>query len=295
MKRDLVGYGKNLPRVEWPEGCQIAVSLVVNYEEGSELTPVYGDKKHETNGEIPSRKPAEARSLQTESQWEYGGRAGVWRLLRLFEQYEVKATFFACAMALEQNPPLGREITAQGHDVCGHGLRWVEQWHLDRESEKESIHRAVISIEKTTGRRPLGWFTKSGPSLNTREILAEEGFLYDCDGINDDLPYYSEVKGKPWLVVPYAFDSNDGKYWRGAWSNGEQFLSYLKDSFDMLYKEGATHPKMLSIGLHSRVSGRPGRALAVARFIEYVKGFPKVWFAGRDEIARWWLERCPPK
>src|SRR5215470_12410709 len=121
MKRDLVGYGKNLPRVEWPNGCQIAVSLVVNYEEGSELSPVYGDKRHETNGEIPSRKPPEARSLQTETQWEYGGRAGVWRLLRLFEQYEVKATFFACAMALEQNPPLGREITAQGHDVCGTG------------------------------------------------------------------------------------------------------------------------------------------------------------------------------
>jgi allantoinase len=135
----------------------------------------------------------------------------------------------------------------------------MEQWHLDRDSEKESIHKAVVAIEKTTGRRPLGWFTKSGPSLNTREILAEEGFLYDCDGINDDLPYYTEVKDKPWLVVPYAFDSNDGKYWRGAWSNGEQFLSYLKDSFDMLYKEGATHPKILSIGLHSRVSGRPGR------------------------------------
>jgi len=295
MKRDLVGYGKNLPRVEWPESCQIAVSLVVNYEEGSELTPVYGDKRHETNGEIPSRKPPEARSLQTESQWEYGGRAGVWRLLRLFEEYEVKATFFACGMALEQNPAVGREIAARGHDVCGHGLRWVEQWHLDRGSEKESIHKAVAAIEKTTGRRPLGWFTKSGPSLNTREILAEEGFLYDCDGINDDLPYYTEVKGKPWLVVPYAFDSNDGKYWRGAWSNGDQFFSYLRDSFDMLYKEGATHSKMLSIGLHSRVSGRPGRAMAVARFIEYAKGFPRVWFAGRDEIARWWLERCPPR
>ena len=209
-------------------------------------------------------------------------------------QYEVKATFFACGMALEQNPPLGREIAARGHDVCGHGLRWVEQWHLDRDKEKESIHQAAALIEKMTGRRPLGWFTKSGPSLNTREILAEEGFLYDCDGINDDLPYYTEVKGKPWLVVPYAFDSNDGKYWRGGWSNGEQFFSYLKDSFDMLYKEGATCPKMLSIGLHSRVSGRPGRAMAVARFIEYAKGFPRVWFAGRDEIARWWLERCPP-
>jgi peptidoglycan/xylan/chitin deacetylase (PgdA/CDA1 family) len=214
-------------------------------------------------------------------------------LLRLFQQYEVNATFFACAMALEQNPPLGREIVAQGHDVCGHGLRWIEQWQLDRDTEKESIHKAVASIEKMTGRRPLGWFTKSGPSLNTREILAEEDFLYDCDGINDDLPYYTQVKGRPWLVVPYAFDSNDGKYWRGAWSNADQFFGYLKDSFDMLYKEGQNYPKMLSVGLHSRVSGRPGRAVAVERFLEYARQFPKVWFAGRDQIARWWLERYP--
>lgn len=293
MQRDLVGYGKSPPRIQWPNGARIAVSVVVNYEEGSELTPAYGDATHETRGENPSSRPPEVRDLQTETQWEYGGRAGVWRLLRVLEQHDVKATFFVCAMALENNPPLGPEIVGQGHDVCGHGYRWVEQWHLDRQAEKESIHKTVASIQKTTGRRPLGWFTRSGPSLNTREILAEEGFLYDSDGLNDDLPYYTPVNGKPWLVVPYAFDSNDGKYWRNGWHEGGQFFQYLRDSFDLLYQEGATHPRMLSIGLHSRVSGRPGRAAAVARFLDYAKGQANVWFAGRDEIARWWLERYP--
>jgi peptidoglycan/xylan/chitin deacetylase (PgdA/CDA1 family) len=294
MQRDLVGYGKIAPHVEWPGGARIAVSIVVNYEEGSELTPAYGDATHESRGELSSGKPPEARSLQTESQWEYGGRAGVWRLLRVLEQYEVKATFFVCALALEHNPPLGPEIVAQGHDVCGHGYRWVEQWHLDRAAEQESIHKAVVSIEQTTGRRPLGWFTRSGPSFNTREILADEGFLYDSDGLDDDLPYYTTVRGRPWLVVPYAFDSNDGKYWRNGWSEGGQFFRYLQDSFDMLYEEGAGYPKMLSVGLHSRVSGRPGRARAVARFLEYARGHSRVWFAGRDDIARWWLEHSPP-
>lgn len=294
MERDLVGYGKTPPKVEWPGGARIAISLVVNYEEGSEATPYYGDTTHERSGENPSNKPPEVRDLMTETQWEYGARAGVWRLLRVFERYQVKSTFFVCALALEHNPTLGPEIVAQGHDICGHGYRWVEQWNLDREAEQESIHKAVVSIEKMSGRRPLGWFTKAGPSFNTREILAEEGFLYDCDVLNDDLPYYTTARGRPWLVLPYAFDSNDGKYWRGVWSNSDQFLAYLKDSFDMLYEEGETHPRMLSVGLHSKASGRPGRAIAVARFIEYAQSHSGVWFAGRDEIAEWWREHYPP-
>jgi peptidoglycan/xylan/chitin deacetylase (PgdA/CDA1 family) len=294
MDRDLVGYGKTPPRVEWPNGARLALSVVVNYEEGSELSPYFGDAAHESIGELPSRKPAEVRDIQAETQWEYGARAGVWRLLRLLEKYEIKGTFYVCGMALENNPTLGPEITAQGHDVCGHGYRWVEQWHLDREAEKESIHKAVVSIEKMTGKRPYGWWTKSGPSLNTRELLAEEGFLYDCDALNDDLPYYTVAKGKPWLVVPYALDSNDGKYWRNDFSHGDEFFRYLQDTFDQLYEEGETHPRMMTVGLHSRVSGRPGRVPAIARFLNYAKGHPKVWFAGRDEIARWWLEHYPP-
>jgi peptidoglycan/xylan/chitin deacetylase (PgdA/CDA1 family) len=285
----------NPPKVEWPGGARIALSIVLNYEEGSEATPYYGDKKHEMIGDLESRRPPEVRDPLVESIWEYGGRAGVWRLMRILKEREVKATFFVCAMALENNPPLGPEIVAQGHDVCGHGYRWIEQWNLDREAEKESVHKAVVSIEKTTGRRPYGWWTKSGPSLSTREILAEEGFLYDCDSLADDLPYYTQVKGKPWLVVPYALDSNDGKFWRYGWDNADDLFQYLRDSFDLLYREGATHPRMLSVGIHTRVSGRPGRAVALERFLDHVKRHDGVWFAGRDEIARWWLEHYPPE
>ncbi|HYU20437.1 MAG TPA: polysaccharide deacetylase family protein [Chloroflexota bacterium] len=294
MQRDLVGYGQNSPRVEWPGAARIAISLVVNYEEGSELSPLHGDERHETYAELESPRRPEMRNLMVETQWEYGARAGVWRLLRVLEQGQVKATFFISALALDHNPPLGPAIAAQGHDISGHGYRWVEQWHLDREAEKEDIHRAVVTIEKITGRRPLGWWTKAGPSFNTRDLLAEEGFLYDCDAVNDDLPYYSQANGEPWLVVPYALDSNDGKYWKNGWNTSDSFFQYLRDSFDVLYEEGATHPKMLSVGLHSRVSGRPGRAAAVTRFIQYAKGHPNVWFAGRDDVARWWLERYPP-
>ena len=294
MQRDLAGYGRTPPRVKWPDGARIAVSLVLNYEEGSERTPLYGDREHEAAGEMISNKPPDARSLQTETQWEYGARAGVWRLLRVLEKHGVKSTIFACGMALENNPEVGKAFAELGHDVCGHGYRWVDQWHLDRAAEQASIRQCVTAIERTTGSKPVGWFTRGGPSLNTREILADEGFLYDCDGLNDDLPYYTTQNGKPWLVVPYAFDSNDGKYWRNGWSDGDQFLRYLQDSFNMLYEEGESSPKMLSVGLHTRVSGRPGRAAAVERFIRYAKGFPKVWFAGRDDIARWWLEHYPP-
>ena len=295
MDRDFVGYGPNPPSIEWPGGARIAVSIVLNYEEGSERSPAFGDDSHEGAGEISSSKPPAARSLQTETQWEYGARAGVWRLLRVLDQQGVKATFFACAMALENNPPLGPEIIARGHDLCGHGHRWIDQWHLDRDAEQQYIHTAVESFQRTTGRHPLGWFTKGGPSLNTRDILAEEGFLYDSDGLNDDLPYYVSAQSKPWLVIPYAFDSNDGKYWRGGWNNAADFFQYLKDSFDLLYEEGATHPKMLSIGLHTRVSGRPGRAAALVHFLRYTRGLPGVWFARRDEIARWWWEHYPPR
>jgi peptidoglycan/xylan/chitin deacetylase (PgdA/CDA1 family) len=165
---------------------------------------------------------------------------------------------------------------------------------LDFEAERTNVERAVASLERTVGRRPLGWFSRGGQSEHTREILARSGFLYDSDGLNDDLPYYTVAMGKPWLVVPYALDTNDFKFWRGGWSAGSDFLSYLKDSFDVLYQEGATRPRLLSVGLHARIGGRPGRAAAIARFIRYAKGHDKVWFAGRDDIARHWMEAHPP-
>jgi peptidoglycan/xylan/chitin deacetylase (PgdA/CDA1 family) len=292
--RDLSGYGASPPRVRWPDGARLALSVVVNYEEGSELTPVLGDDSHEVLGELWSSHPPDVRDLHLESQWEYGARAGIWRLLRLLADSGVKATFFVCGLALELNPDVGKAITAGGHDVVAHGYRWTEQWRLGREEEGKTVRMAVAAIERTTGRRPLGWFTRTGPTENLRSLLQEEGFVYDCDAFNDDLPYYVQVNQQPWLVIPYAIDTNDGKFWRGGWATGREFLEYLTDSFDYLYEEGKTHPRLLSIGLHTRIAGRPGRAAAVARFFEYVSQFPDVWIAGRDDIARFWLEHQPP-
>ncbi len=295
MDRDFVGYGLKPPRIEWPNGARLAISMCVNFEEGSELSPWFGDDYQQpfVSGDSSSRPKPGIRAFAAESQWEYGARSGVWRMLRIFEEQGVKATFFVCAMALESCPPLGPEIVAKGHDIVGHGWRWVPQWHMERNEEQAYIHRAVESVQKMTGRKMLGWFSRGGPSMNTREILKEEGFLYDSEAFNDDLPYYVKVKGEPWLEIPYAFDSNDGA--NNSWHNSEDFYQYLKDAFDILYAEGATDPKMLSIGLHTRRTGRPGRAAGLVRFIQYANSHPKVWFAGRDDIARWWWGKYPPQ
>lgn len=294
MERDFVGYGGKGPRVEWPGGARIAVSLVVNYEEGSEYSLLDGDAHHETNNEVPSPIPLEQRDLLNESFFEYGSRVGVWRLLDMFDRYGVKATFYCCALALERNRELAREITGRGHEPCGHGYRWTEPHRMSREEERADISRTVASIAETTGERPVGWFTRYGPSVNTRELAATEGsFLYDSMAANDDLPYYVRVNGSPWLVLPYSFETNDARFWRGGLVSVNDFFEYLKDSFDCLYAEGESQPKMMSVGLHCRIAGRPARSRAVARFLEYALGFPGVWFARRVDIARWWRERYP--
>jgi peptidoglycan/xylan/chitin deacetylase (PgdA/CDA1 family) len=294
--RDFVGYGPNPPVVEWPDGARIAVSLVVNYEEGAEYSPLDGDPFHEPTNEVPSPVPPEQRDLANESFFEYGSRVGVWRLLDILDAHQVPATCFCCALALERNPHVGPEIVRRGHEVCGHGERWEESFRMDRETERAALHRAVASIARATGQRPLGWYVRYGPSVYTRELVVEEGgFLYDSNAYNDDLPYYTEVHGKPWLVVPYSLEVNDTKFWRGGMSRPSDFLEVMRDSFDRLYREGATHPKMLSIGLHCRIAGRPARAVALERFLEHARGLPGVWFARRVDIARWWLERYPPQ
>ena len=293
-QRDFVGYGRNVPQIQWPNGAKIAVSLVVNYEEGSEYSLLDGDDHHESNNEVPSPIPPGQRDLYNESFFEYGSRVGVWRLLDMFDRHQVKSTFYCCAQALERNPELAREITAQGHEPCGHGYRWAEAHLMSREEEEEDMRKTVASIEATTGERPLGWFTRYGPSVNTRELaVAEGGFIYDSLALNDDLPYYVTVADQPWLVIPYSFETNDARFWRGGLVSTGDFYEYLKDSFDCLYREGATHPKMMSVGLHCRITGRPSRSQAVERFIEYAKGFEGVWFARRVDIARWWLENYP--
>ena len=294
MQRDLVGYGRNVPQIQWPGGAKIAVSLVVNYEEGAEYSIADGDSHHETNSEVPSPVPAGDRDLNNESFFEYGSRVGVWRLLNMFDKYKVNSTFFCCALALERNPDVASEVVKRGHEVCGHGYRWEEYHLMVEEEERDAIRKTVASLQQTTGQRPVGWFTRYGPSLNTRHLVAEEGgFIYDSAGLNDDLPYYDSVNGKPWLVVPYSMETNDARFWRGGLVSISGFYEYLIDTFDCLYEEGQTHPKMMSVGLHCRIAGRPARSRAVERFLQYAQGFDGVWFARRDEIARWWLENYP--
>ncbi|MHB8566984.1 MAG: polysaccharide deacetylase family protein [Nitrososphaerales archaeon] len=296
--RDLVGYGSTPPNFRWPKNARIAVSLVVNYEEGAESSPLYGDSTHEIIGDIHSDKPAGVRDLANESQWEYGARSGSWRILRCLAQNKTKATFFVCAQALERNPEFGEEIARKGHDICGHGYRWGQQWHLPRAKEKELVHKTIESVKRITGKRMIGWFARGGLGPNSRNILREEGLLYDCNAYNDDIPYFVDLDRKPWLVLPYAFDTNDMKYWSGGstgWDNANSYFEYLKDSFDVLYAEGENCAKMLSVGLHTRILGRPGRSIVLERFIKYASQFPDVWFAGRDEIAHWWLENYSPK
>jgi len=291
MERDFIGYGGNPPQVQWPNNARIAISIVVNYEEGSEYSLLDGDAHHETNNEVPSPVPLDQRDLFNESFFEYGSRVGVWRLFKLFDKYQVKSTFFCCALALERNPLVAKEIVTRGHEVCGHGYRWEEYHLMEREQEREAIEKTIASLKKTTGERPLGWFTRYGASVNTRELVAREGgFIYDSGSFNDDLPYFVPVGDKPWLVLPYSFETNDARFWRGGLTSMSDFYEYLKDTFDCLYEEGQTHPKMMSIGLHCRIAGRPARSKAVERFLQYAKGFPDVWFARRVDIARWWLE-----
>lgn len=293
-ERDFIGYGPNPPKIEWPDGARVAVSVVVNYEEGSEYSLLDGDHHRETNSEVPSPLPLDERDLANESFFEYGSRVGVWRIMDLLGQYRVPATFFCCALALERNPQVGPEIVRRGHEVFGHGYRWEEYYKMDRDTEREAIRKAVESITRTTGERPLGWYTRYGPSLNTRELVVEEGgFLYDSNSYADDLPYYTQVHGKKWLVVPYSLEVNDTKFWRGGMVNPKDFYDTAHNTLELLHSEGATNPKMMSVGLHCRIAGRPARAVALKNFLEYACSLPGVWFARRTDIARWWLEKYP--
>jgi len=237
--------------------------------------------------------PSEYRDLAAESVYEYGARAGNWRLMRLFDEFGVKTTYFACAAALERNPEVGEWIRESGHEPCSHGWRWEEHWLLDRETERQHIAWAVELIEKTCGVRPLGWYCRYGPSVNTRELLVEEGgFLYDSDAYNDELPYWKTVKGKTHLIVPYSLTNNDGKYagWTGT---SEQWFGFIRDAFDMLLREGARQPKMMSVGMHMRLVGHPARAVGLERLLDYMTKQPGVWITRRLDIARHWISTHP--
>jgi len=288
-ERDLVGHGRDTPVAPWPDAARIAVSLVLNVEEGSEKSVVDGDPVGESLSEVPPPGVPGERDLTLESVFEYGSRAGVWRLLRLFERQAVPATIYASAVALERNPEIAGYLAASDHEVVAHGYRWEEVWKLDIEEEREHIRLAVDSMMRTIGRRPVGWFCRYAASINTRRLIAEEGgFEYDSDSFADDLPYLVEVNGRQWCVVPHAPDTNDLRFFRGSLATADDFFHYLKDTFETLYAEGETRPKMMTVSLHARAAGRPGRSPAVDRFITYAKQHPKVWFARRKEIARVW-------
>ena len=295
--RDLVGYGANPPHPKWQGDAKIALQIVLNYEEGSEYSIPDGDDTSEIYlREVPGSSMGKGmRDLQVESVYEYGSRAGFWRLMRLFKAKDIPVTIFGAALALERNPAAAEAIVEAGYDICCHGWRWIGYHLLNEAEEREHIQKAIASLKKLTGDRPLGWYCRYAPSLNTRRLIAEEGgFLYDSDAYNDDLPYWVQVEGKSHLVIPYTLDNNDMKYCVApGFNSGNDFYTYLKDAFDVLYAEGETSPKMMSVGLHARLAGKPGRIAALARFIDYVQSHEDVWICRRLDIAQHWIEHHP--
>ena len=294
--RDLVGYGQRPPPAQWPAGARIAVQFVVNYEEGGESCVLHGDPASEAFlSEIVGATPwPNQRHPSMESIYEYGSRVGVWRLLDLFARYEIPLTVFGVAMALERNPAVAEAAMAAGHEICSHGYRWIDYRDVPEDLEREHLERAIEIIRSLTGERPLGWYT-GRTSERTRALVVEEGgFLYDADDYNDDLPFWTEVNGKSHLVVPYTQDNNDMRFATPqGFNSGDQFYSYLRDAFDVLYAEGEHTPRMMSVGLHCRLVGRPGRLAALARFIEHTRRFDDVWYGRRIDIARHWRAAHP--
>jgi peptidoglycan/xylan/chitin deacetylase (PgdA/CDA1 family) len=290
--RDFVGYGRRVPEVRWPGDARVAVSIVLNYEEGSEYSHPNGDRRNDGLTEMIYAIDPQYRDLCAESVFEYGSRAGVWRLERLLTELNIQITFYACAVALERNPEVAAWLKEAGHEPCSHGWRWEEVWRLSRDEEADHIRRAVESIEATCGLRPYGWYCRYGPSVHTRELLVEEGgFVYDSDAYNDDLPYYVDVKGARHLVVPYSMTYNDGKFGiLPSYGSPSDFVDNLKRGFDELWAEGETHPRMMSIGLHPRLIGQASRIHALREFLEHAQKKGKVWFARRIDIANWWHE-----
>ena len=295
--RDLVGYGRNPPDPRWPGEARVAVQFVLNYEEGGENCVLHGDAASEAFlSEITGAAPLKGvRHMNMESIYEYGSRAGFWRLWRLFGERGMPLTVYGVATALARNPGAVAAMQEAGWEIASHGLKWVEHQYMDREEERRQIEEAIRLHTEVTGERPLGWYTgRSSP--NTLGLVAEAGgFLYAADSYADDLPYWVEVEGKRQLIVPYTLDANDMRFAiQAGFTAGDQFLAYLKDSFDVLYEEGRRGAaKMMSIGLHCRLVGRPGRAAALARFLDHVAAHDKVWVCRRIDIARHWREHHP--
>ncbi|HTL92512.1 MAG TPA: allantoinase PuuE [Steroidobacteraceae bacterium] len=295
--RDLIGYASRPPHPHWPDEARIAVSLVLNYEEGGEACVLHGDAHSESVltdlGAVESLP--NARNLNVESNFEYGSRVGFWEIARLLKSVQVTATVYAVGMALERNPEAAVEMAQSGFEVACHGQRWIDYQFVPQEIERAHMLRNIEIITRLSGRRPVGWYT-GRPGPNTRKLLVEiGGFLYDSDAYNDDLPYWTEVSGKRHLVIPYSFDTNDSRLQRGGdFSTGEQFFHYCRDAFDWLYRKGAEgRPRMMSIGLHGRIIGRPSRIGALARLLEHIQRHERVWLCTRAAIAQHWFAHHP--
>ena len=294
--RDLIGYGRTPPHADWPGGARIAVQFVLNYEEGAENCVLHGDRASETFlSEIINAQAFEMRHLSMESIYEYGSRVGAWRLLREFERRQMPLTVFGVSMALERHPELVAAMVEARHEIACHGWRWISYQNVDEATERAHMKHAVEVIRRMTGSAPVGWYT-GRDSPNTRRLVVEHGgFLYDADSYADELPYWQLVAGHQHLVVSYTLDANDMRFGSAQGFNaGDQFFNYLRDSFDVLYAEGEDRPRMLSIGLHCRLVGRPGRFRALQRFLDHVEAHDGVWICRRADIARHWHDRHPP-
>jgi peptidoglycan/xylan/chitin deacetylase (PgdA/CDA1 family) len=291
--RELVGYGEHPPRIRWDGDVKVAIQAVVNYEEGSEKTYAMGDGENDGLYELPFAVEGQ-RDLAVESMYEYGSRAGIWRLFRVFDNAGIRITFFAAAVALERNPDVAAKIAKRGDEPAGHGYRWSNHFEMTRDQEREAIKRAIASIESTTGTRPVGWYCRE-MSTNTRELVVEEGgFEYDSDCYSDDLPYWTTIHDKPHLVVPYSLVVNDARYIVGTgYSNPDDFFQTAKATLDRLRNDGDDLGRMMSIGIHPRVSGNPARSDGLARFIEYAQQFSDVAFKRRIDIAREFASQHP--
>ena len=290
--RNMVGYGQETLKVEWPNRAKLALQIVLNYEEGSENCILYGDKTSEIFlSEIIGAKPVKGRNVNMESLYEYGSRRGFWRIHGLFKEKKIPVTIFGVAMALERNKEICDEIKKSDYEIASHGWRWIDYQNIPKATEKKHMKLAIKSIKKIFGKRPLGWYT-GRCSPNTRDLVMEEGgFFYDSDSYSDDLPYWEFRGKKKQLIIPYTLDNNDMRFATNQGFNcGDQFYTYLKDSFDALYNEGKIFPKMMSVGLHCRLIGRPGRIQSLRKFLDYVLKHEDVWICKRIDIANHWIK-----
>ena len=290
--RNLIGYGSNLPKVDWPNKARIAVQIVLNYEEGAENCVLNGDKNSEVFlSEIIGAQPIKGRHMNMESLYEYGSRVGFWRLHNLFQEKKIPITIFGVGMALEKNPEICKAIIEADYEVASHGWRWIDYQNIKKSEEKKHMQLAIKAHTKIFGKRPDGWYA-GRCSPNTRDLVMEDGgFLYDSDSYSDDLPYWESRNKKKQLIIPYTLDNNDMRFATNqGFNTGDHFYSYLKDSFDALYEEGRTNPKMMSVGLHCRIIGKPGRIQSLKKFLDYILKHEDIWICKRVDIAKHWIK-----